>query len=111
MSRKEFRKICHPEAKILNSLVNCPQKDKLCIDTQMGLDLELIPLPVDQLKIYMRHPNKELHKSSLDKQVELYNALPLNIKALPPSKITRKLKKMTVIFKGYISLIEFTARP
>ena len=37
-------------------------------------------------KIYMRHPNKELHKSSL----ELYNALPQNIKALPPSKIKRK---------------------
>ena len=25
MSPKDFRKICHPEAKILNSLVNCPQ--------------------------------------------------------------------------------------
>ena len=50
-------------------------------------------------KIYMRHPNKELHKSSLDKQVKLYNALPLNIKALPPSKIKRKLKKMTITFK------------
>ena len=100
MSPKDFRKICHPEAKILKSLVNCPQTDKLSTDTQTGLDLELTPLPVGQLKIYMRHPNEELHKSSLDKQVELYNLLPLNIKALPPSKIKRKLKKMTINFKG-----------
>ena len=33
MSPKDLRKICHPEAKILNSLVNC-SKTKLLTDGQ-----------------------------------------------------------------------------
>ena len=50
MSPKDFRKICHPEAKILNNLVNCGQTDRQT-DTQTGLYVELTPLPVGQLKI------------------------------------------------------------
>ena len=49
MSPKNFRKICHPEAKILNSLVNCGQTDRRT-DAQTRLDVELTPLPVGQLK-------------------------------------------------------------
>ena len=50
MSPKNFRKICHPEAKILNSLVNCGQTLRRT-DGQTRLDVELTPLPVGQLKI------------------------------------------------------------
>ena len=49
MSPKNFRKICHPEEKILNSLVNCGQTDGRS-DRQTGVDVELTPLPVGQLK-------------------------------------------------------------
>ena len=50
MSPKNFRKICHPEEKILNNLVNCGQTDGQR-DGQARLDVELTPLPVGQLKI------------------------------------------------------------
>ena len=49
MSPKNFRKICHPEEKILNSLVNCGQTLRHS-DRQTRLDVELTPLPVGQLK-------------------------------------------------------------
>ena len=49
MSPKDFRKICHPEVKILKSLVNCGRSDGQT-DGQTRLDVELTPLPVGQLK-------------------------------------------------------------
>ena len=38
MSPKDFRKICHPEAKILNSLVNCSQTDRQTVETRCRAD-------------------------------------------------------------------------
>ena len=50
MSPKDFRNICHPEAKILNSLVNCAQTVRQTV-RRSKLDVELTQLPVGQLKI------------------------------------------------------------
>ena len=33
MSPKDFRKICHPEVKILKSLVNCGHSDRHTVET------------------------------------------------------------------------------
>ena len=38
MSPKDFRKICHPEAKILNSLVNCAHSDGQTVRTRCRAD-------------------------------------------------------------------------
>ena len=48
MSTKDFKKISHPEPKILKSLFNCAQTlrhSDTQTDGQMGLDLEQTPLP------------------------------------------------------------------
>ena len=50
MSPKDFRKIHHPEAKILNSLVNFGHSDAQT-DRRSRLDVELTPHPVGQLRI------------------------------------------------------------
>ena len=53
MPPKDFRKICHPEVKILKSLVNCGHSDTHTdrqTDRRSRLDVELTPLPVGQLK-------------------------------------------------------------
>ena len=52
MFPKDFRKICHPEVKILKSLVNCGRTARQT-DGQTRLDVELTPLPVGQLKIVL----------------------------------------------------------
>ena len=87
-----FKKISHREPNTLKSLVNCSQTDRLTVDRQTGLDLEWTPLPVGSAK----NPVKPSSKASLVRHVSLYNALPLDLKLLNPSRLKRKLLKLNV---------------
>ena len=44
-------------------------------------------------KIYMKNPSKETNKSSLEHQIDMYNALPNSLRILQPNKLKRKLRK------------------
>ena len=50
-------------------------------------------------KIYMRDPHKMNSKASLIRHINLYNALPLELKMLNPERLKRRLQKLNVSFK------------
>ena len=50
-------------------------------------------------KIYMQEPTKQVYKSSLDRQIELYNALPFEVKQLTNERLRYKLKKSDIVVK------------
>ena len=50
-------------------------------------------------KVYLRDPHKPSSKSSFIRHIALYNALPLELKALSIPSLKRKMHKLRVQFK------------
>ena len=50
-------------------------------------------------KIYMREPTKPMYKSALDRQIDLFNALPFEVKKLSNEKLKYKLKRSEITVK------------
>ena len=60
--------------------------DKLAMNNRLGS------------KIYIKEPHKPSSKSSIIRHIELYNALPFELKSMKISSIKRKFKKHDVVF-------------
>ena len=60
--------------------------DKLAINNRLGS------------KIYIKEPHKPSSRSSLIRHIELYNALPFELKSMKIASIERKFKKNDVVF-------------
>ena len=50
-------------------------------------------------KIYMKDPQKPSSRSALIRHIDLYNALPVDLKAMKIESVKRKLKKHDVVFE------------
>ena len=102
--RKKNKEICQeikselPDQMILKS--NAKYITKVIYEKEVAQILSMLSLN-NRLgtKIYIKHPHKPTSKSSLIRQIRLYNALTLDLKAMNPKQIKRKLKKMTASFK------------
>ena len=50
-------------------------------------------------KVYLKEPHKASTKASLNRHIDLFNTLPLELKTLNPKRLKRKLAKLSVSFK------------
>ena len=99
-----YKKICEsikvkpPDQKIIK--INTQYITKILFEKEVEQILDMLILNKRLgSKVYIRHTLKPSSKASLVRHISLFNALPLDLKLLNPSRLKRKLTKLNVSFK------------